>query len=477
MKKLLVSMLVAIMIVALAVPSFAAGEGSVTITNAVEGQTYSVYQTATLDYYDTTNKLYTYTVLDAWKAFFEAYPDDFSISAENKLIVVEDADIDAAALAKAALEYAKSQNIAATASATAAAGDTTVVIDNLSLGYYLVDSSLGAFCGLTTTKPGAEVNEKNDVPTIDKFVEEDSLVNDGIDGNEWGKANDADLFQTINYKTIVTVKKGATNYVVHDKMEAGLTWNGAVTVTIGDAVVTAGADTYTLIAAPEDGCTFEVAFADSYVQSLADGTNIVITYSAYLNEDAEIADETNDNETWLKYGDNSETVHIITKTKVFKFNFVKTDAENAPLDGAEFKLYTALTGGDEIGLVKLSDGVYRVANDTDSLADIITTVSGKAEIIGLDGNTTYYLEETKAPDGYNKLTERKAVVIADANIDTVYSDADGAYNGIQIINKTGSILPETGGFGTTMFILIGGAIVLGAGVLLFAKKRMSQIAE
>lgn len=485
MKKFLTILLAVMMIMALAVPAFAADPetGSITVKQTVNGQSYSIYQMATLDSYDTVKSAYLYTPVSVWKAFFDGYAENnadgnpvyFEYNADGNIILKSDVTVDAAAFAKDALAYAAETDGISAADAKTSDG-TDVVFDELALGYYLVDSSLGAFCGLTTTAPDAEVNEKNAAPTIDKFVEEDSLVDDGIADNEWGKENDADMFQTINYKTIVTVQTGAMNYVLHDKMEAGLTWDGTVTVTVDGATVDAGEDTYTLVADPTDDCTFKIEFADSYVQSLAAGKQILVTYSAYLNENAEISTETNDNETWLGYGDASETSHITTQTKVYKFDFVKTDAENNVLDGAKFKLYDAATAGNEIAVVKVSDGVYRLAKAGETGVEI-ETKNGVATVIGFDGdNGKYYIEETVAPDGYNKLTARQEITVADQNLDSVVTDGKWV-SGVQIINKTGSILPETGGFGKTMFILMGGAIVLSAGVLLFAKKRMSQIAE
>ena len=100
-----------------------------------------------------------------------------------------------------------------------------------------------------------------------------------------------------------------------------------------------------------------------------------------------------------------------TKTYTFKVDVVKTDSDNKVLDGAQFKLYDAKTGGKEIALVKVPDGVYRLAEDGETGVEYITTVNGQLEIKGFDANTNYYLEETKAPDGYNKLAERVEIAV------------------------------------------------------------------
>ena len=149
---------------------------------------------------------------------------------------------------------------------------------------------------------------------------------------------------------------------------------------------------------------------------------------------------------------------------------MKTDGDNKVLDGAEFKLYDAKTGGNEIPLVKVSNGVYRFAKDGEQAVDTITTVNGQLEIKGFDANTIYWLEETKAPEGYNKLAGRVEIAVKDANIDATVSGGIWQSGGVHIINNTGSELPSTGGIGTAIFYALGGALVLGAIVFLSRKR-------
>ena len=150
---------------------------------------------------------------------------------------------------------------------------------------------------------------------------------------------------------------------------------------------------------------------------------------------------------------------------------MKTDGDNKVLDGAEFKLYDAKTDGNEIPLVKVSDGVYRFAKGGET-GVAATTKNGQLEIKGFDANTTYWLEETKAPEGYNKLAGRVEIAVKNANIDAtvdggIWHEGDG---GVHIVNKTGSELPSTGGIGTAIFYALGGALVLGAIVFLSRKR-------
>ena len=120
-------------------------------------------------------------------------------------------------------------------------------------------------------------------------------------------------------------------------------------------------------------------------------------------------------------------------------------------------------------------GGYRVANGDETGAVDTITVNGKVHISGLD-KTTYWLEETKAPDGYNMLTERKPVSLTNGSNNTTltsstWSEAD---HGVAVENNAGTVLPSTGGMGTTLFYVIGGGLMVAAVVLLVTKKRMEH---
>ena len=164
--------------------------------------------------------------------------------------------------------------------------------------------------------------------------------------------------------------------------------------------------------------------------------------------------------------------------KVFKFH---TDAtvEGNGLAGAKFTISKSENGTDPINLIKLTDATkpntYRVAKAdraTTAITEITTETTGKFTIQGLDSDT-YYLTETKAPGGYNKLKD--AVKITIANDGTVkVGENTTTVTEVQIENKTGTKLPSTGGIGTTVFYVVGGILAVGAAVLLVTKKRMER---
>lgn len=510
-KKLASLILAMIMVMAMAMPAFATevgsgtselANGTITIEKAIPDQTYSIYRILELESYDNNQKpdgAYTYKLIgNGWDAFFKSGEGKnyVSIDAQNYVTWLETkkGEADVAAFAKAALDYAKTTGIAADAEkSVSATGDeeiVTVTFDSLKLGYYLLDSTTGALCSLDTTKNTATIQEKNTEPTLDKEVEEDSTGN-------YGTYNDANIGQVVNFKTTITASKGAQNYVMHDKMSKGLTYKEVTGVTLnGNAV---SSEDYKVVAPGlEADCTFEVRFSQAFCDKLGDTDVIAISYSAVLNEDAVVEGTGNENEAYLEYGDGNETEKDYTYTHTYKFELVKTKNDDALLNGAQFELYDAATEGNKIALVKKANGVYRLATEEEQEASGFTSAvidAGRAVIEGLDGGTTYYLEETKAPDGYNKLDGRIPVILSDEKVDEEHNGSVGLEDetgeslgstvatvendkyvsgGIQVINQTGSLLPSTGGIGTTIFYVIGGILVVGAGILLVTKKRMSK---
>ncbi|MBR5773585.1 MAG: SpaH/EbpB family LPXTG-anchored major pilin, partial [Clostridia bacterium] len=276
----------------------------------------------------------------------------------------------------------------------------------------------------------------------------------------------------------INVHAGAENYVLHDIFSEGLTFDQVTKVELISNGVTSDVTAYTVETEDlDDNCTLEVRFTKDFCDTLETNDKLIIYYQAMLNRNAVIAGAGNPNEAWLEYGEEHYTTHDTTTTYTFGFDIVKTDSQNTLIDGAEFKIYDAAAGGNEVKVVLMDDGVtYRRARADEEGVDIIVK-DGKVRVVGFD-NGTYYLEETVAPQGYNKLVARQRFIISDANLDSVFNgEIFSTGSGVHVVNKTGSMLPETGGIGTTIFVALGAIAVLGAGVLLFAKKRMSQIAE
>ena len=465
MKRIVAILCAVMLLMACCISVSAEGDGKITINGTVVGQTYSIYKIADLSL-STDGKAYTYTAVDAWVGFFQEQSTFFSIAADTNIVTlvgsVADDSTEAAAIAAAAIAYAETKDIGASESKVADAD--SVVFEGLELGYYLVDSTVGTLCILNTTDKEFSKNEKNVAPTVEKEVKE---------GENWGDTNDGDFFDTVEFKTTFEVMPGAQGYVLVDSMVSGLKYNNnSVSVTVDGAKIEAPNATV----ASQTDAGFSVEFADAYISTIV-GKTVVVEYTATITADATIGGAGNENKTYLNYGKDSalKSNEDTTTTYVFSFDLVKTDTDKKVLDGAKFKLYDAATAGNEIPVVELADGSYRVAKTGETGVEI-ETLNGKATIAGLD-SATYYLEETLAPTGYNKLTARQSVTIDAANNDATVTDGIYIQGGVQVINKTGAVLPETGGFGTTIFILVGGLVALLAGIFFVTRVRMSKVVD
>lgn len=480
-KKAFCLMLVMLLAVSMSATAFAAGTGSITINGIHTDNTYEIYKLLDLESYNSATGVYSYKVEPAWKDFFVTGDgkDYFSIDEHDYATwtAAED-DATVAAFAQKALAYAKANSFSPVKSSETP-GDfvitgTTGKFSGLELGYYLVDSTMGALCGLTTTNPNASINAKNGAPTVDKQVKEDST-------DQWGASDTAEIGQTVEFRTTINVHAGAENYVLHDKMSAGLTFSGVTVIEhvipgVGTETATAGTDYTVDTAGLVDGCAFEIRFSEAFCDHLETNDKIIVYYTAVLNENAVIAGEGNQNDTWLDYGEDHTTTHDSTQTYAYGFDLVKTDGQFKLIDGAEFKIYDALTGGSEVEVVKVSDTLYRRAKSDETGVSIVVK-DGKVRVEGFD-NGTYYLEETVTPAGYNQLPARQKFIIADGNLNAVFND--GIYStgsGVHVVNKSGTMLPETGGMGTALLITFGVIVALGTGVLLVTKKRMSMIED
>lgn len=507
MKRTMAILLALIMVFALAAPVMASGIGEITVNNAVVGQTYSIYRIFDLESFDASRgtNAFAYKVNSNWSAFISTAEAKAYISVDGQGYVKWNEGADSADFAKLALAYAKEHKIAAVASEKAAA--ETVVFTGLDLGYYLVDSSLGALCALNTTKHTAEVNEKNSAPTLEKKV---------LNGTAWVDSTTANRGEEVNFLITVTVGEGAENYTIHDYMNGELKFKEIKSVKLNGTDVSDGS--YLLVKEPTCGkeanglsCTFEIQFTEDFCKTLKQSDKITVEYSAINNKWV----GTVENYSNLSYGDGNTTVGDKAEVKTYSFLIVKWDgrytditvdnAENAVLYTAEFKLYDQAEGGTAIEFIartqedidscwqvgKFQSLRYRVWNESvdagsvdeesgEALTKTDTIVAGFSEIQGLKAGT-YYLEEVQAPDGFNKIAGRIAITISDAGVATIDGkvgslvvDSSDDTRAFAIVNNTGAELPSTGGIGTTIFYVVGGILMLGAAVILVTRKKVSS---
>lgn len=447
-------------------------DGSITITGALQGQTYTIYEMLKLESFSGTN--YSYKIADGWENFFREGAEGAAYMKKDEngymsFIAGKDGAPDRREFAQKALVYAKKTTGINTKRESTKENETTVTFNGLNLGYYLVGSTTGALCGLDTTNKHVDIEEKNGVPSVDKkIVQNDTDV----------ESNFANIGETINFKTTITAQKGAQSYALHDTMEKGLTFNKDVKVKVSGQTNYLNSTTdYEVVENAEDKCTFDIKFKEEFLKTINDTTKIEVTYSATLNGDAEIHDN-NDNTTHLTYGEKNNTTTSTTHTITYGINVLKYTGDTTnTLANAKFSLYDAETNGNIYKLVQKTDTTnYRLAmTGEDGITEITTNNTGKFSIQGLKPGT-YWLEETAAPKGYNKLAKRIKVVINDDGtliVDNKDRDENNSLiNQVNVENKTGTVLPSTGGAGTTMIYLIGAVLVLGSGVVLATKRRV-----
>lgn len=333
------------------------------------------------------------------------------------------------------------------------------------LGYYFVTSTTGALCNLTTTNPNANIHDKNDMP----FKKEVDKTN-------------VDVGQTVTFKITGKVPDytgfNTYTYLITDTMTDGLTFNGdSLTVKVGEATVTNDCTiAYDAETAPQ---TFTVSIP-VLEKKYNFGAEIVVTYTATVNKNAIAVISTN--QAKLTYSNDPTTGETkdsqteeqkVYTSKIVIDKFETDKKDTVKLEGAEFVLYKKAPNDADQNAIQYykQDETTKAVSWVDAIADatkVTTDANGAASFDGL-ANGTYYLVETKAPAGYNQLTEAKDVVVTGSITDSTKLSVTA-----EVANSAGTLLPSTGGMGTTIFYVLGAVLVVGAGVLLVTKKRMSQ---
>lgn len=448
--------------------------GTLTINYVKENQTYKLYKILDLESFSGQN--YSYKVAEGWEKFFSTGEGKNYININENNYAEWNATKDDATyrvFAQKALEYANNtETITPVKTYTTSTGQTTITETGLALGYYLLDSSVGTLCSLSSSQPNVTIDEKNDVPSVQKSF---------ADGETKNNANIGDI---ITFNTVVNVKKGAQSYVLHDKMSAGLKLNKKLNADNDKPVLITKDNHEKLIYGTDYTFTettdgFTIDFSEAFLKRFEDKEYaLIVMYSATLTEEAVIGGTGNTNETYLKYGVSSESNHSTTTTYTFGIPVLKYPGiEKTPLAGAKFKLYTDSNCNDESTALKFSlnnNNKYRYdsTNGKTVLTSLETT--GRIDIEGLEAGT-YYLKEIEAPKGYNLLAnavevqitqDGKVMVKKGANLEEVTE--------VEVENKTGTVLPSTGGVGTTMIYLVGAVLVLGSGVVLVTKRRVKN---
>ena len=464
-------------------------------------------------------KAVSYTLTDEWKPFFKnsvgltgVTDENVNDKANDYVSKLKDSTLVAFATKASNWAQTKANNITADATATVSAdasnGKYTATFTGLGYGYYVVavpgatlanaKSQYATLVSVHSTKVDADI--KGDLPTVDKKVQVDGTGKD---------ATDAKIGDTLTFTLTSTIPDMSAydtyTFNFKDTLSKGLTFGQVTSVTVEGVTdpLTVNTDYTVTTPTASNNNTLTVAMKDFKAKQQANaGKNITVTYTATLNENAVVGGAGNVNSAKIQYSNNPSTNGTgesePSKVRVFTYGFTvdkytgdKYDDDATRLAGAEFTL--APKNGTAMSFVQVDAGsatanaVYRVAKagETDTTTTITTPANGKVVFEGLE-NGEYTLTETKAPAGYNKLASAIGVKVdgqnngtdtTNATVTITYNNDNGndynqtASNGvIPVQNKSGAILPGTGGMGTIAFTVIG-VLVIALGVAWTLKRK------
>lgn len=517
---------------------------SITVTNtndnvSISGKTYSAYKLFDVSY-NLGNSSYVYKVANEFEGFTykEKSGDDLIVYLGAQTTGSDEMN----AFAEAALKYVTENSIEPSGSVKIDDGKETGTISLTEPGYYLVAGTasdkpgateeITAACSLDTTNPTMTVNPKVDAPHVEKKI---------VDGEKKLSETSANVGDVISYEVTANIPDmtGYESYTFtfKDTMSKGLTFNDDVAITLEFADKTTKTLTkvtdFTVDTKPNsDGTTTITIDLKDFITYKGKGGTVKVTYSATVNENAELSDTGNPNEVTLTFSNNpnsggsgstattpkSETIVYVTGLKLIKTddkkeNPVKLAGAKFQISGVSEKIViinNVIYEQDANGtLARLkSDGSYvtyaeadKALYDTDENGNVlkftkIETVTKETEKTNINtigytdengvltftglGAGTYTITELKAPDGYNLLKDPITIEIKWENGKlNAYKDGEpltkeGNLWSFTVVNKSGTQLPSTGGVGTTMFYVIGSLLVVGAVVLLITKKRLSR---
>ena len=483
-RKILTLALALILTLALAVPAMAADpEGGTIKVTGSSNTVYSVYKMFTVeDGNDVDKKENLYRVDSAWEAFVLQTGMDtyFELQDTNDgyyVIWIKDTTnvVDAAAIAELARTYVEKPENTSVKTASykgdVAVGSTLDVNED---GYYLLVPNNKTASGVVAVKKGAvkEINEKSvapGMPTIEKAVYEDALT-------AYTNANSVDVGGEIMYRITITAGVGASEYILHDKMDEHIKFvDGSIAITRGgntvkDSEYTVENKDKILQKNYECGCTFHIVFDPTWCAGLNEGAKIVVTYKGQLiGEDqgdgtwSEVETDTaHENIAWMTHTATAiKTNPVAVETYTYEVNVVKQDQNNKPLEGAGFVLRD-----NEDNYYKYENGIVSWVTDIEQATEYFSDENGKLRFYGVDAEI-FSVEEKTVPNGYT------GVKLTTANTKTGnVNDGD-----LIVVNVLGTALPETGGIGTTVFYIGGVALVLCALVALVVIKRKETIVQ
>ena len=500
---------------------------TITINDSVDGYTYEAYQVfkgdlsgnilSNIEWGDGVNTTNIISALKADATIGADFSDEVTTAAEVAEVVSKFGDGTAKSKAFAKVIGA---NLSTTTSGEA---DSDGNITKLPAGYYIVKNNAvpadGSYTNFILKVIKDEtVTPKRDVPTLEKKVKEDvAYTEDGGYGAGYNDVADYDIGDDVPFELIGTLPDNFASYETYsymftDTLSNGLTLNdGTVKVYLDtDKKAPAGAtditSNFTFAVDPNNAQKFTVSCDNiKGIDGITENSIIIVQYTAELNSNAVIGLDGNENTASLTFSNNpngtGEGKTPDDKVIVFTYELDVTKVNGADttekLKDAEFTLqnsdnkYAKVDAGG-----KLLGWVDSEVTDEEGTTTLKSDANGLFKVTGIDDGT-YTLTETKAPAGYNKLANPITLVVdatttnvqnwsgtaSDAltalkirvdDASAVPGDVSSGIVSTSVKNNKGSVLPSTGGIGTTIFYVCGGIIVAAAAVLLIVKLRKRE---
>ena len=520
MKKLMAALLAVAMVCAMAIPAFAGTEGDIT-----KWHSFSAFQIFMGDVSEDNKKISNANwgkSITNPDIFLDNLKSDSTIgnqfskakNAQDVLAVISqwsNSDDDSIAFARVVCHYLYPDANATPEPAVKGGGSDFLHFDEA--GYYLVvdttpfnpgdfDHAYNSFLLMVTPKNwNVPITPKAEKPTVEKEVFDNFDNQDGTSTGGFGSSADHAINEKFQFKLTATLPASTDHaydyydtYAVcfKDTLSEGITYDGPDSV-----VIKSNNNTYDTTIDPskytitESQNSFVVKIPDVKTCAegldLNDGATITVTYTAHLNDKAYVntgsGSTENKNSVQLQYSNNprpGEYWGTTPKSEVYVYTYQLNNTKRAekedgtPLPGAVFQLYSDKDCTQEVKLYKVGNIYFPIKDATGKKpVEMESASNGQFNVKGLDAGT-YYLRETKTPDGYSACPDTTIVISATHNGNHV--ELDSSKLSTTIINKKdgGITLPSTGGIGTTLFYVVGGGLMVAAIVLLVTKKRMEN---
>lgn len=496
-KKLASLLLALVMALAVAVPVFAQdvgtdadGKGTITISNAAKGETYTIYQLFdAVVSQDGDSIVYTGSIPESLGDYFTADANGY-ITATDAAKAADGSMSDG--LRAALKEWAKT----ATATAAAESDGSTLNFRGLDYGYYVVTTTQGEqTISVDSTMPNVTIVDKNSsTPSgLTKTVDDDTI-------NIGDTVTYTVSFQTSNYDGAGESAKKIVSYTIEDTLPDFLTNVAVTSIIVDDDGDTTTTDDQHNVTASFTNKKITLDWYDEAADKFLydNGATVTIVYTAVVTDKAAIDGDGNTNRvtvTWnTKDGPASGKLEEEETIYTFAIALKKVNEKGEALGGAVFQLPFYVKETPDA-----ADGAYIYAGTTsgEGLTNQLTTPDDGVMIIKGVENIEYTVTEVTAPDGYNKLLNPVTVTAVQTGKTTThmvfYLDENGniveqktdttievlldndkiAAAAALVVNKSGTELPSTGGIGTTIFYVIGSILLVGAAVLLITKKRVN----